>query len=112
MIGAQASAAKADGGGEGTGRATIATKMAASAFMSKKKMDDNEDDDNNGGILDQRRINEIFVRLKVSEIVTCFFALLGIGCGIIDYEISYGDAPDDHKDDRILLECLCVITSI
>ena len=103
MIGAQASAARADEG-QGTGRGTVAQKMAASAFMSKKKMNDSDSEEDSGGILDQRRINEIFVRLKVSEIVTCFFALLGIGCGIIDYEISYSDPADDHKDDRIILE--------
>ena len=52
---------------------------AASAFMSKKKHSEDSDEEDNGGILDQRRINEIFVRLKVAEIVLCYFALLGIG---------------------------------
>lgn len=103
MIGAQASAARIEDG-PGTGRSTAAQKMAASAFMSKRKMDEDDSEEDSGGILDQRRINEIFVRLKVSEIVTSYFALLGIGCGIIDYEISYSDLMDDHKDDRIILE--------
>lgn len=38
--------------------------------------------------------------------------MLGIGCGIIDYELSYDDHNNDQKDNRIILECWCVATSI
>lgn len=46
------------------------SKIAASAFLNKAKyeFDDNEPE-GLGGLLDQRRINEIFIRLKVSELV-------------------------------------------
>ena len=114
MIAGQANVNRPDDGGHpgGHGRGSAMQKMAASAFMNRKKAGDSDSEEDTGGILDQRRINEIFVRLKISEIVTCYFALLGIGCGIIDYEISYDDRSDDQKDHRIILECLCVVTSI
>lgn len=43
-------------------------KIGASAFMARKKAEDSDDEDN-GGILDQRRINEIFVRVKINEVI-------------------------------------------
>jgi hypothetical protein len=107
----------AEGGGDrgsGKQRVTAMERQAASAFMLKPKKKDGEEDDNqeSGGILDQRRINEIFVRLKISEIISLYFAMLGIGCGIIDYEISYDDTKDDEKARRITLSSLCVVSSI
>ena len=82
------------------------SKMAASAFLSKTKQEfDENEPEGLGGFLDQRRINEIFVRLKISELVCLFFSMFGVGSGIIDYEISYGDTNEAQKDSRIILEC-------
>ena len=67
--------------GGNSARANVLGKMAASAFISagKDKNDDDSDDDfNTGNIMDQRRINEIFVRLRVAEISSLNFAALGI----------------------------------
>lgn len=79
MITTNVNNAKADGSRNkrDTNRADALTKMAANAFISNVKDDEDEDDDK-GNILDQRRINEIFVRLKVAEISSLYFAILGI----------------------------------
>ncbi len=79
-------------------------RMAASAFMKAGKGAEEDSDEEGGNILDQRRINEIFVRLKVAEISSLNFAALGILCGIFDYEIAYNDANDSEKTTRIILE--------
>lgn len=80
MITSNANTSKGDGGRgrRETNRADVLTKMAANAFISNTKNDDEDEDDNKGNILDQRRINEIFVRLKVAEISSLYFAILGI----------------------------------
>jgi hypothetical protein len=79
MITSNANTAKNDGGRNRreTNRADVLTKMAANAFISNVK-DDDDEDEGKGNILDQRRINEIFVRLKVAEISSLYFAILGI----------------------------------
>lgn len=79
MITSNANSAKNDGGRNRreTNRADVLTKMAANAFISNVK-DDDDEDEGKGNILDQRRINEIFVRLKVAEISSLYFAILGI----------------------------------
>jgi len=107
MIAANAGANNAgDGGrgGRGSKRPDALGKLAASAFISAKKKDSDEDSDGSENIMDQRLINEIFVRLKVAEISSLNFAALGILCGIFDYEISYNDLPDNDKYTRIVLE--------
>ncbi|CAI2365896.1 unnamed protein product [Moneuplotes crassus] len=101
------------GPGGGSDRKNALGKMAASAFMSAGKNDNESDsEEESGNILDQRRINEIFVRLKVAEISSLNFAILGILCGIFDYEISYNDGSDEEKTFRIILECFCVFSTI
>lgn len=79
MITSNANTAKNDGGRNRreTNRVDVLTKMAANAFISNVK-DDDDEDEGKGNILDQRRINEIFVRLKVAEISSLYFAILGI----------------------------------
>ena len=95
------------GGGRNIG------KLAASAFLTKNKQaDDEHEPEGLGNLLDQRRINEIFVRLKTSEIVCLFFALFGIGSGVIDYEISYTDTNEAEKSTRITLEWFWVVSTI
>ena len=122
MIASGAGANANPGGGAGgdsyraggnSARANVLGKMAASAFISAGKTDsENDSDDDTGNILDQRRINEIFVRLRVAEISSLNFAALGILCGIFDYEISYDDPTDEEKSTRIILECFCVCSTI
>lgn len=107
MIGGSVNTAgKADGQGKfGNDRGKNLSKLAASAFLTKAKYEHDENEPEGlGNLLDQRRINEIFVRLKVSEILCLFFALFGIGSGVIDYEISYTDSNEYSKDTRIILE--------
>lgn len=66
-------------GAKGSHKANHLGKIAANAFISAGKKNEEEDSDEEGGnILDQRRINEIFVRLKVAEISSLNFAALGI----------------------------------
>ena len=38
---------------------------------------------------------------KVSEFVSCYFALLGVGCSIVASEITYGYNLDDANKDNI-----------
>jgi hypothetical protein len=92
------------------GRTDVIGKMAASAFISIAKKNDNDDDEEESKdlVLDQRRINEIFVRLRVAEISALNFAALGILCGIFDYEVAYNDSTDNEKTIRIIFECFCV----
>jgi hypothetical protein len=97
--------------GKGKGARTDAVgKMAASAFNSivKKNDKDEDEDESKGLVLDQRRINEIFVRLRVAEISALNFAALGILCGIFDYEVAYNDNNDNERTIRIIFECFCV----
>ena len=115
MIGGSVNTAgKADGQGKfGNDRGKNLSKLAASAFLTKTKHEDDENEPEGlGNLLDQRRINEIFVRLKVSEILCLFFALFGIGSGVIDYEISYTDSNESSKDTRIILEWFWVLSTI
>mmetsp|Transcript_18674 Transcript_18674/g.16540 ORF Transcript_18674/g.16540 Transcript_18674/m.16540 type:complete len:109 (+) Transcript_18674:23-349(+) len=91
-------------GPAGSRRQTHLGKKAANAFISAGRNKNEEDNDDGGNILDQRRINEIFVRLKVAEISSLNFAFLGILCGIFDYEIAYNDGKDEEKTTRIILE--------
>lgn len=67
------------GGRKPSTRPDAIAKAAANAFLTVGK---NQSQDENafetGSLLDQRRINEIFVRLKVAEISSCYFAILGI----------------------------------
>lgn len=97
---------QAEGQGKfGNDRGKNLSKLAASAFLSKPKYEDDANEPEGlGNLLDQRRINEIFVRLKVFELILMFFAVFGIGCGVIDYEISYYDTSENSKDTRIILE--------
>ena len=91
----------------------VIKKKAAMAFMNNKEdAEDDSDEDDVNKMPNQRKINEIFVRLKISELVSLYFAILGIGCAIIDYEISYDDNSDDNKYSRIVFEILCVISSL
>lgn len=95
-----------------TGKYQEATaKMAANAFMSISRNPDNDEDDSSS-LPDQRRINEIFVRLRVAEMSSLYFVFLGILLGIFDYEISYDDVNDDEKVTRIICESLCVLSTI
>lgn len=113
MLGIAGSHADDNKGNAGSARAKNLSKMAASAFLNKPKYTEDENEpEGNGGLLDQRRINEIFVRLKVSEMVCLFLALLGIGSGVIDYEISYYDTNEAEKDTRIILECFCMFSTV
>jgi hypothetical protein len=106
MITAGVGATKPGNQGQGApSRREEVIKHSAAAFLSAGN-DTSNDEDDRGGILDQRRINEIFVRLKVAEISTLNFAVLGIFCGIFDYEISYDDVNDSEKTTRIILESL------
>lgn len=65
-------------GGRGSDRHQALGKIAANAFMKKRDNEESDSDEDSGNILDQRRINEIFVRLKVAEISSLNFAVLGI----------------------------------
>lgn len=109
MIASNAQAINSGGdsgrGPKGSRRTDHLGKMAANAFISAhRKKGDEDSDEEDGNILDQRRINEIFVRLKVAEISSLNFAALGILCGIFDYEIAYNDTKDEEKTTRIILE--------
>lgn len=95
-------------------RANVLGKMAASAFMSAGNKKE-EDEEETSSVLDQRRINEIFVRLRVAEISSLNFAALGILCGIFDYELAYIDNKDNVNEEgniRIILEFLCVCSTV
>lgn len=93
-------------------RANVLGKMAASAFMNVGNKKDEDDEEETSMVLDQRRINEIFVRLRVAEISSLNFAALGILCGIFDYELAYNDDNDEEQSIRIILEFLCVCSTI
>lgn len=52
---------------------------------------------------DQVRISNIaFSKKKISEIISCYFAILGIGCTIIASEINYFYNLDDSMKDHIV----------
>lgn len=106
MITSQANVVINDAGGvkRGSKYPENTAKLAASAFMNISKGD--EDDDDSGKMPDQRRINEIFVRLRVAEMSSLYFVFLGILLGIFDYEISYDDSNDSDKTTRIISEAL------
>ena len=53
-------------------------------------------DEGDSGAKDPRAINEAFVRFKVGEFACFYFAVVGMCCGIIEYEISY-DSDSEHK---------------
>jgi hypothetical protein len=104
-------------GGDGKskgGKTDAVGKMAASAFISivKKNDKDEDEEESKSLVLDQRRINEIFVRLRVAEISALNFAALGILCGIFDYEVAYNDSNDSERTIRIIFECFCVLSTI
>lgn len=101
------------GGRPGSSRPDQLSRMAASAFLNKPKYSQSDDEDDEGStLLDQRRINEIFIRLKIAELSVLQFAILGVMAGIFDYECSYGDNTDEYKIERIFFECLCVVSSL
>lgn len=77
-------------------------KLAASAFMSVARNAGEEGEEKEGKMPDQRRINEIFIRLKTAEMSSLYFAVLGILLGIFDYEISYDDTLNNEKITRII----------
>ncbi len=55
-----------------------------------------EEEDN---FIDPRKINEAFVRFKIAEFATFYFGIVGICCGVVEYEISYDD-PDKKQKNR------------
>ena len=102
-----------DGGQKFGSKGGNMSKIAASAFLNKAKYEfDENEPEGLGNLLDQRRINEIFVRLKISELLCLFFSMFGVGSGVIDYEISYYDSNETNKNSRIVLEWFCVWSSI
>lgn len=49
------------------------------------------------------RISNIaFSKKKISEFVSCYFAILGVGCTIIASEINFFYNLDDVKKDHII----------
>ena len=104
MIASQAAAGDTSRGAKASGRQDRISKMAANAFLLKAKETDEDGQEEKGSLLDQRRINEIFVRLKIAELSALYFALLGVMAGIFDYEVSYNDNNDSRKTERLILE--------
>jgi hypothetical protein len=79
MISGNAGVTVEAGGRKASTRPDALSKAAANAFLRVgKSQKDDENADDSGTLFDQRRINEIFVRLKVAEISSCYFAILGI----------------------------------
>ena len=62
--------------------------------------------------------NEAFVKYKDAEYLSCYFGLVGIVCGVIEYEISYWDTENINKYRWItlltiaLFSTLCLLVSI
>lgn len=52
---------------------------------------------------DEVRISNIaFSKKKVSEFVSCYFAILGVGCTIVASEINFFYNLDDVKKDHVI----------
>jgi len=41
--------------------------------------------------LDPRRTNQAFVKFKIAEFSNFYFGMIGVACGVMEYEISYND---------------------
>ena len=77
----------------------------------------NVSDEGDSGAKDPRAINEAFMKLKVGEFACFYFAVVGMCCGIVEYEISYG-SNEQYKTKQIILlsigtfSTLCLLVSI
>ena len=45
--------------------------------------------------LDPRRTNQAFVKFKIAEFSNFYFGMIGVACGVMEYEISYGDEENN-----------------
>lgn len=52
---------------------------------------------------DTRTVNEAFVKFKLAEFAGFYFGMVGVVCGIVEYEISYGTKNGDTKWRQIIL---------
>jgi len=57
------------------------------------KNDDKEEETT----LDPRRTNQAFVKFKIAEFSNFYFGMIGVSCGVIEYEISYGKDDNSQK---------------
>jgi len=46
--------------------------------------------------------NLAFSKKKVSEFVSCYFAMLGVGCNIVASEINYFRNLDDKNKEHVI----------
>ena len=47
--------------------------------------------------LDPRRTNQAFVKFKIAEFSNFYFGMIGVSCGVMEYEISYDADGDKQK---------------
>ena len=84
--------------------------------MAKGDKNPEEESDDDSGFRDPRMVNESFVKFKIAEYACFYFGMVGVCCGIIEYEISYNDDTQKTRQITLLtigLFCsLCLLISI
>ena len=68
-------------------------------------------DDDAYSTLDPRRTNQAFVKFKIAEFSNFYFGMVGVGCGILEYEIAH-ETEESQKWRQIVLLSIGLFASI
>ena len=52
------------------------------------------------------------MKFKIAEFSNFYFGMIGVACGVMEYEISYGDADNKQKWRQIILLSISLFSSI
>jgi hypothetical protein len=71
-----------------------------------------EEDNKISKMEDVRLSNFSYSQTKICELVSAFFAMLGVGASIVASEINtYHNLDDSHKEEIITMLCICNVST-